>query len=105
MNATARLRPIRARLTRQGQVTVPKLVRDLLGARPGDDLEFEAEGDRIVLRRRARPSVLDFAGIAADRALAIPPTAEALDERIAAAWTAGAEARESRIRASVRRRR
>ena len=52
----------RARLTSQGQITLPKAVRDALGARPGDDIYFEHRDDEIVIRHRRRPSVMDFAG-------------------------------------------
>ncbi len=33
------------RLTDKGQVTIPKHVRDGLGLRPGDEVEFVADGD------------------------------------------------------------
>ena len=69
----------RARLTRQGQITVPKAVRDALGARPGDDLEFVARGDAMFVELRPRRSVLDFAGLASAAAGRIPGTAEELD--------------------------
>lgn len=38
-----------SRVTKKGQVTIPKSVRDELGIRPGDDIEFVAtkEGYRI----------------------------------------------------------
>jgi AbrB family looped-hinge helix DNA binding protein len=38
------------RMTSKGQVTVPKAIRDRLGLRPGDDIEFLAEKDRVILR-------------------------------------------------------
>lgn len=72
----------RARLTRQGQITVPKSVRDALGARPGDDVEFVSRGDELVIELRPRRSVLDFAGLAADAAGRIPATAVELDELV-----------------------
>lgn len=65
--------PARARLTRQGQVTVPKAVREALGAKPGDDLVFEHVGGQIVLRNRPRRSVMDFAGIATRTARTVGP--------------------------------
>jgi AbrB family looped-hinge helix DNA binding protein len=58
----------RARLTRQGQITVPRAVRDALGLAPGDDVAFERRGQDIVLRRRRRPAIMDFAGLAAGTA-------------------------------------
>lgn len=40
-----------ARITTKGQVTLPKAVRERLGAKRGDLLAFElAEGDRMVIR-------------------------------------------------------
>ncbi len=80
----------RARLTRQGQITVPKSVRDALGARPGDDIEFVSRGDELVIELRPRRSVLDFAGLAADAAGRIPTTAAELDELVDQGLTAAA---------------
>jgi len=38
----------------RGQVTIPKALRDRMGIRPGQRLEFaEEEGGRIVMRKRA----------------------------------------------------
>ena len=72
----------RARLTSQGQITVPKAVREALGARPGDELEFVARGGDLVVEVRHRRSVLDFAGIAASAAPRVPGTAAELDELV-----------------------
>ena len=40
-------------LTVKGQVTIPKDVRDALGLKPGDAVEFGREGDRAFLRKAA----------------------------------------------------
>jgi AbrB family looped-hinge helix DNA binding protein len=72
----------RARLTSQGQITVPKAVREALGAQPGDELEFMQRGDELVVEVRHRRSVLDFAGIAASAAPRVPGTAGELDELV-----------------------
>jgi len=40
-----------SRLTRQGQISVPAEVRRRLGLQPGSVLEWDADGDRIVVRR------------------------------------------------------
>lgn len=92
----------RARLTRQGQITVPKPVREALGARPGDELEFVPRGEAIVVEVRPRRSVLDFAGIAADAATRVPATAEELDELVARGMAQAVLARESRTRGRSR---
>jgi AbrB family looped-hinge helix DNA binding protein len=44
-------------LTTKGQVTIPKSVRDGLGLRPGDEVEFVAEAGEYRLRKvlRANP--------------------------------------------------
>ena len=41
------------RLTSKGQVTIPKAMRDAIGLRPGDPVQFELadSGDRLVLMR------------------------------------------------------
>lgn len=62
----------RARITSQGQITLPKAIRDRLGVKPGDDVEFEIGKDGMLIRPRPRRSVLDFAGIAADTAIGLP---------------------------------
>ncbi len=53
----------RARITSQGQITVPKAVRDRLGLKPGDDVEFVDRDGEIVLFPRRRRSILEFAGV------------------------------------------
>ena len=37
-------------VTTKGQVTIPKPLRDALGIRPNDRVEFVREGERIVLQ-------------------------------------------------------
>lgn len=39
------------RMTSKGQVTVPKHIRDKLGVKPGDELQFRDDGARIVIER------------------------------------------------------
>jgi AbrB family looped-hinge helix DNA binding protein len=43
-----------ARLTDKGQVTIPKHVRDGMGLRPGDEVEFVAESGGYRLRKVLR---------------------------------------------------
>jgi len=88
----------RARLTRQGQITVPKLVREALGLRPGDELEFVARGEEMLVAARPRRSILDFAGLGAAAAGLVPATAEALDELVDRGMGDAAAARERRVR-------
>ena len=38
-----------AKVTTKGQVTIPKGIRDAFGIRPNDKVDFEREGERIVL--------------------------------------------------------
>lgn len=40
-----------ARMTSKGQVTVPKVVREALGLKEGDEVVFRVEGNRAVLAR------------------------------------------------------
>lgn len=39
---------MKAKVSEKGQVTIPKKVRDQLGIRVGDELDFEVEDGRIV---------------------------------------------------------
>jgi antitoxin PrlF len=93
-----RVKGQRARLTSQGQITVPKAVREALGARPGDEIEFLARGPEVVVEVRHRRSVLDFAGIAAKAAPRVPGTAAELDELIDRGMAEAAAARAMRSR-------
>jgi AbrB family looped-hinge helix DNA binding protein len=44
------------RLTRKGQVTIPKRIREHLGAGPGAAIDFElAEDGRVTVRRAGKP--------------------------------------------------
>jgi AbrB family looped-hinge helix DNA binding protein len=43
-----------SRLTAQGQISVPAEVRRRLGLGPGSVIEWDADGDRIVVRRAGR---------------------------------------------------
>ncbi len=38
------------RMTQKGQVTIPAEVRALLGLKPRENVEFEVEGDRVVIK-------------------------------------------------------
>lgn len=51
---------VAAKVTSKGQVTVPKVVRDALGIRDGDEVIFRVEGNRALLART--PNFLDLAG-------------------------------------------
>lgn len=41
----------RSKLTSQGQISVPAEVRKKLGIGPGSILEWEEEGDKVIVRR------------------------------------------------------
>ena len=49
-----------SRLTAQGQISVPAEVRRKLGVDPGALLEWEEEGDNIVVRRAGRYGFADI---------------------------------------------
>jgi len=48
-------------LTRKGQITIPKEVRDKLGLKPFDKIEMQVDGAEARLRK-ARPSLAEIAG-------------------------------------------
>ena len=49
----------RSKLTAQGQISVPAEVRRKLGIGPGSQLEWSAEGEKIVVRRAGRYTSAD----------------------------------------------
>lgn len=51
-----------ARITSKGQITIPKPVRDRLGVRMGDALDFRFEGDHLLVAPIHRRSLLEFRG-------------------------------------------
>jgi len=71
-----------ATMTSKGQLTVPKELRELLGLRPGDKVEFSVDGEDGRVIMRCKPSV----GISElFRVLprgSVPVTPEAIDEAI-----------------------
>jgi AbrB family looped-hinge helix DNA binding protein len=50
----------RSKVTAQGQISVPADVRRKLGVGPGSILEWDEEGDNIVVRRSARFTSADI---------------------------------------------
>jgi AbrB family looped-hinge helix DNA binding protein len=49
-----------SKITTQGQVSVPARVRQRLGVGPGSVLEWEEDGDRVVVRKAGRYSSEDI---------------------------------------------
>lgn len=70
-------------LTAKGQTTVPQKVREHLGLKPGDKIDFVIEADGSVRLRTKTRRLADLAGFLArpDRAA----TQEEIDEAIAQA--------------------
>jgi AbrB family looped-hinge helix DNA binding protein len=50
----------RSKVTAQGQISVPAEVRRKLGVGPGSLLEWDEEGDNVVLRRAGKYSFEDI---------------------------------------------
>ena len=67
-----------SRLTAQGQVSVPAKVRKKLGVGPGSVLEWDDDGEQVVVRRAGRFSSEDV-----HRSLfAAPPNAKTLADLV-----------------------
>ena len=49
-----------SKLTAQGQISVPAKVRQKLGIGPGSVLEWDDDGDRVIVRRAGRYSSADI---------------------------------------------
>jgi antitoxin PrlF len=50
---------MKATVSEKGQVTVPKPLRERLDIRPGDELDFSAEGGRLVALKSTRQDPVD----------------------------------------------
>lgn len=49
-----------SKITTQGQISIPAEIRRKLGVGPGSVVEWEDEGDKVVVRRAARYSSEDI---------------------------------------------
>jgi antitoxin PrlF len=50
----------RSKVTSQGQISVPAVVRKKLGITPGSTLEWDEEGDKVFVRRAGKYSFEDI---------------------------------------------
>jgi len=58
-------------ITKKGQVTIPKPFRERLHIKEGDSIAFEMEGDRLILKKKERKSILSLGGIAKGRKIGV----------------------------------
>jgi antitoxin PrlF len=66
-----------SKLTAQGQISVPAEIRRKLGLAPGAVIEWDQEGERIVVRRAGRYSLEDIRKSLFPKG---PPKARTLEE-------------------------
>ncbi|HYM62885.1 MAG TPA: AbrB/MazE/SpoVT family DNA-binding domain-containing protein [Thermoanaerobaculia bacterium] len=69
-----------SRLTAQGQISIPAEIRRKLGIGPGSILEWEAEGESVVVRKAGRYSSEDIHRVV----FASPPKPRKLEDLKAA---------------------
>ena len=72
----------RAKITAQGQISVPAEVRKMLGVGPGSTVEFDVVDDQIVIRRTVRHTLEDVRAILAPNRPAKPKTLAELKDGI-----------------------
>ena len=65
-----------SRLTAQGQISVPARVRQKLGLGPGSILEWDVDGEQVVVRRAGRYSSADIHASVFSK----PPASKSLKE-------------------------
>jgi len=58
-------------ITRKGQVTIPKPLREKLQIKEGDNLVFEMKDSLLILKKKERKSILNLGGIARGRKVGI----------------------------------
>ena len=56
-------------ITKKGQVTLPKSLRDKIGIKEGDEVVFELEEDAMKIKKVEKRSLLKLGGIAKGRAI------------------------------------
>jgi antitoxin PrlF len=49
----------RSVVSEKGQVTIPKAIRDRLGIRAGEAIEFREDGGRLIIEKASRRDALD----------------------------------------------
>ncbi len=73
-----------SRLTSQGQVSIPAEVRRRLGLGPGSVIEWDEEGERIIVRRAGRYSSAEVNAALFPQGPAAPRSLEDLEAGIRA---------------------
>ena len=58
-------------LTKKGQVTIPKVLREQLEIKEGDEIIFELEGNVARFKKAERKALLSLGGIAKGRAIGV----------------------------------
>ena len=76
------MKTIRSKLTAQGQISVPARIRHKLGLGPGSVIEWEEQGDEVVVRRAGRYTSEDLHKIAFPDGPPKPISVEEMDEAI-----------------------
>lgn len=74
----------RSIITRKGQTTIPKVIRDRLGLRAGDHIDFVVSADGAVVLKTALQSVKalkGFLAIKGQRPLSLPSMHQAVRRR------------------------
>jgi len=73
-----------SKITTKGQVTIPKRLRKLLGIRPGDRVEFEADSEGNVMVKKI-DSHVSLAGVLKDQ-VAKQATDKEIETAIRDSW-------------------
>ncbi len=76
------MRVAHSKITAQGQVSVPAAVRKKLGVGPGSILEWDADGENVVVRRSARFSSADIHRALFPKQPSVPRSIDELREGI-----------------------
>ena len=79
---------IRSKVTAQGQISVPAAVRRKLGIGPGSVLEWEEDGDRMIVRRAGKYTFDDIHRALFGNRKPKPHTVEEMKESIRRAHAA-----------------